>query len=76
MDKLNKEKEGTIMIKSVIRLQNMVMVFDTDGEQILEYQGRYEDVKGSILRDASPDAVFTRWFNYDTEPEAVSRGEW
>jgi len=64
------------MIRNVIRLQNRVMVFDVEGEQMPEYQGQYEDVKGGILRDALPDTMFTRWFNYDSEPATVSREEW
>ena len=65
------------MIRTAISFQsNIVMVFDAEGEQIPEYQGQYEDVKGSILRDASPDTVFTRWFNCDIEPSTVSREEW
>ncbi len=71
----NKER-GIKMIKTVIRFQNMVMAFDTEGEQVPKYQGRYKDVKGSILRDTSPDTVFSQWFNYDSEPETVSREEW
>jgi hypothetical protein len=71
----NKER-GIKMIKTVIRFQNMVMAFDTEGEQVPKYQGRYKDVKGDILRDALPDTVFTQWFNYDSEPETVSREEW
>ena len=65
------------MIKTIFRLQNdMVMVFDAGGEQIPEYQGQYEDVRASILRDAPPEARFTRWFSYDTELEIISREEW
>jgi len=71
----NKER-GIKMIKTVIRFQNMVMAFDTEGEQVPKYQGRYKDVKGNILRDALPDTVFTQWFNYEFEPETVSREEW
>ena len=71
----NKER-GIKMIKTVIRFQDMVMAFDTDGEQVPKYQGRYKDIKGSILRDASADTVFTRWSNYEFEPETVSREEW
>lgn len=71
----NKER-GIKMIKTVIRFQNMVMVFDNEGEQVPKYQGQYKDVKGSILRDAPPDTVFTRWFNYNSEPETISREEW
>ena len=45
------------MIKTAIKFQNnMVMVFDKEGEQISKYQGQYEDVKRSILRDAQSGA--------------------
>jgi len=65
------------MIKTAIRFQNnMVVVFDGRGEQIPEYQGQYEEVKGSILKDASPDAVFGHWADYEAEFEVVSIGEW
>ena len=65
------------MIKTIIRLKNdMIMVFDAEGEQVPEYQGQYKDVKESILRDAPPDAVFTHWFGYSDEPETVYREEW
>ncbi len=60
------------MIKTVIRLRNdMVMVFDTDGEQVPEYQGKYEDVKERILRDASMGTVFNHWFGHTPEPKIV-----
>ena len=52
------------------------MVFDADGEQVPEYQGRYEDVKTHILRDAPPAVVFAHWFGYADEPVAVARGDW
>ena len=53
------------MIRAVIRLRNdMVMVFDSAGEQLPEYQGKYEDVRDGILRDASTGAVFNHWFGY------------
>ena len=46
------------MIRTVIRLKNdMVMVFDEDGEQLPKYQGSYAEVRESILKDAPPDAV-------------------
>ena len=65
------------MITTVIKLQDdMVMVFSVEGEQMPEYQGQYEDVRGSILRDAPSDAVFTRWFNCDAEPEIILREVW
>ena len=65
------------MIRTITRLKNdMVMVFDAEGEEVPEYQGQYEDVKGSILRDAPLDAVFTHWFGYDAEPETISREGW
>lgn len=65
------------MIKSVIKFQNdMVMVFDADGEQIPEYQGQYGEVKAIILRDAPPEALFARWFNDDAAPKVIFREEW
>ncbi len=65
------------MIKTVIRLQDdMVMVFNAEGEQIPEYQGQYEDVKKSVLRDAPPAAVFVHWFNHDIIPEFIFREGW
>ncbi len=66
-----------LMIKIAIRFpDNMVGVFDAEGEQIPQYLGQYEDVKGSILRDAPLDTVFAYWFNYDTKPETLPREEW
>jgi len=65
------------MIKTVIRCpNNMVMVFDKEGEQIPEYQGQYQEVKESILKDAPLDAVFG--YLSDSEPELrkVPREEW
>jgi len=65
------------MIKTAIRSQNnMVMVFDEEGEQIPEYQGQYEEVKESILKDAPPNAVFGYFPDYETELEIVPREEW
>jgi hypothetical protein len=65
------------VIRTIIRLKNdMVMVFDAEEEEVPEYQGQYEDVKGSILRDAPLDAVFTHWFNHNAEPEIIYREGW
>ena len=64
------------IIKTVIRCPNdMVMVFDKKGEQIPEYQGQYEEVKGKILKDAPPDAVFSHGFQDDFELKVVPREE-
>ena len=66
-----------MIIKTVIRLRNdLVMVFDIDGEQVPEYQGQYEDVKERILRSSSPTMVFDHWFSYSLEPEVVLRKNW
>lgn len=54
----------------------MVMVFDKKGEQIPKYQGEYEDVKESILKDAPPSAVFSHGFGGDFELKIVPREEW
>jgi len=49
------------MIKSVIKSEmGMVIVFDEHGEQLTYYQGEYDEVKEKILRDAPPDALFTK----------------
>ena len=66
-----------MVIKSVYRLKNdMVMVFDAEGEQIPEYQGRYEDVKESILREVPSGAVLAHWFDNAIEPESVAKENW
>lgn len=66
-----------MVIKTVIRLpDNMVMVFDECGEQVPWYQGRYEDVKEQLFRDAPTDAIFNHWFGNGIETEAVSRVNW
>ena len=65
------------MIKTVIRCPNdMVMVFDEKGEQIPEYQGQYEEVKESVLKDAPLDAVFGYLSNSEPELRKVPREEW
>ena len=65
------------MIRSVIRCpNNMVIVFDENDEQIPEYQGRYEEMRERILRDALPDALFGHWFDCETDIRTVSREEW
>lgn len=69
--------EESDMIKSAIRCpNNMVLVFDEDDEQVPEYQGKYEEVRERILRDAPPDTIFGLWFDYETDVRTVSREEW
>ncbi len=64
-------------IRTVIRYAgDRVMVFDSDGEQIPQYQGLYNEVKESILRDAPPDAVFRAQDANDPKLRPVSREEW
>ena len=64
------------MIKTVLRFRNLVMVFDEESEQIPEYQGTYEIVKESILRDAPSDAIFAHGFNDEGKLLKVPREEW
>jgi hypothetical protein len=65
------------MIKTVIRLRNnMVVVFDAKGEQIPDYQGRYEDVKERVLRDAPSGTVFNHWCGHSLLPNKVSWENW
>jgi len=54
----------------------MVVVFDEDDEQVPEYQGRYEEVREHVLRDAPPHTLFGLWFDYETDIRTVSREEW
>lgn len=61
------------MIKSVLRVDDKVLVFDENGVQIPEYQRQYEEVREKILKDAPPDAVFGR---ITTGIEIVPREEW
>ena len=65
------------MIKSAIRCSNnMVIVFDKEGEQISEYQGQYEEVREKILRDAPLNTIFTYFPNFEPELQIVPREEW
>lgn len=65
------------MIKTVIRLNNnMVMVFDAEGEQIPEYQGQYEEVKERILRAAPSGTVFNHWFGHTLKPRTLLAEKW
>jgi hypothetical protein len=65
------------MIETVIRLRNnMVMVFDDEGEQMPEYQGQYEDVKEKILVDAAAGTEFNHWFGNSCEREIVAGINW
>jgi hypothetical protein len=65
------------MINQVIRFQNdMVLVFDENGEQIPEFQGRYQDVRVKILARAPRS---TKFFHGHWSPETwapVPRKEW
>ena len=71
------EVEVVEMIRTIIRLKNdMIMVFDADGEQVSKYQGQYKDVRDDVVRDASIDAVFVHWFGYALEPEIVGKEGW
>lgn len=54
----------------------MVIVFDDKGEQIPRYQGRYEEVKESILQDAPQDAVFIHGLNVACGLQVVTRKQW
>jgi len=62
------------VIKTVIRMKNnMVMVFDEEGEQMPEYQGYYDEVKETIMANAPGGSVFNHWFGSSAEPEVVYR---
>ena len=65
------------MIKKVIRCRNdMVMVFDENGEQLTCYQGYYADVNDSILKDSSVDTAFIHHFDTGLRLKEVPVEEW
>jgi hypothetical protein len=65
------------MIKKIIRLRDdTVMVFDEEGEQLPEYQGRYPEVKEKILTDAPAGAIFNHWFSHSIKPDEVQTKSW
>jgi len=69
-------KEEANIIDHAVKFSNgMVMVFDENGEQMPEYQGRYEEVKDKILADAPQGARFFRavWMVSGGE---IPREEW
>jgi len=67
-------KEDGQVIKKVMKSEKgIVVVLDEDGEQMLKYQGQYEEVRERILEDAPLDAVFS----YVTDRiEVIPREEW
>ena len=71
------QMRGIKMIKNIIRFpNNMVAVFNTRGEQIPKYQGQYEEVEKSILKDAPPDAIFGYFLDFGAEFKIVPRDDW
>ncbi len=65
------------MIGTVVRLKNdMVMVFDDRGEQMMAYQGQYDSVRAKIIQDAPLEVVFLCWLGSNSTPITVSREEW
>ena len=52
------------------------MVFDEEGEQLPEYQGRYPEVKEKILTDAPAGAIFNHWFSHSIKPDEVQTKSW
>ena len=65
------------MIRTVFRCQNgMVIVFDKKGEQIPEYQGKYDEVRERSLKDAPPEVRFGYFPKNELELRVVPREEW
>ncbi len=65
------------MIKTVIRVENdMVMVFDENGEEMPEYQGYYDIVRYKIIADAPEDSVFNHWFGNSLKPHIIPPECW
>ena len=64
------------MIDHVIKFSNaVVMVFDKNGHQMPEYQGRYEEVRDKILADAPESARFFR-ATWMVSGKEIPREEW
>ena len=71
------KKAGRPVIGSVIKAPDgTVLVFDTRGEQLPEYQGRYPEVRARLLREAPPDTIFSYARDYQPELQAVPRNDW
>ena len=65
------------VIKTVIKLRvGTVMVFDEMGEQLPDYQGEYDVVRESILKDAPVDALFADGVTSAGELRITLREEW
>lgn len=71
-------REGSdTIIKVVVRFEDgMVMTFDSRGNRVPGYHGRYKDVRESILKVAPQDAVFAYAFADSRGMKKVTRGEW
>jgi hypothetical protein len=65
------------MISEVIRFQgnDIVLVFDEEGEQIPEFQGRYAEVRAKILAHAPKSARFFHGL-WNVSGNAVPRKDW
>ena len=64
------------MIDEVIKLPNgLVVVFDEEGEQMPEFQGRYQDVRAKILAQAPEGANFFHG-GYPLEKNPIARKDW
>jgi len=64
------------MINEVIRFSNdIVLVFDEKGEQLPEFQGRYEEVRARILAYAPKEAKFFHG-DWPQVENPVPRKEW
>lgn len=64
------------MISEAIRFQNgMVVVFDENGEQMPEFQGRYEEVRAKILARAPKSARFFHGV-WNVSESPIHRREW
>jgi len=60
----------TPQIANVYHFGNgMVMVFDADGQQVPEYQGRYEDVIDKLRAVYSGPIIATDWVNPHAKSE-------
>jgi hypothetical protein len=47
-------------------VNGMAMVFDEDGRQMPEYQGRWLEVRDKVLRDKPPHVIVIEGMKWDT----------
>lgn len=71
------EEAGETMLMRVIKWDDgNVVAFDERGQKIKELNGRYEEVRERVLRDASPETKFFKGLSRFGVTEPIKREEW